>query len=61
MSNTELLAEFELEKKNFNSLQKKGSFSGLAISGRLEEIQELMDSKGIDFEPFYMNITVDIG
>ena len=61
MSKKELLKEFEAEKKNWNGLQKRGSFSGLAISGRLDTIQQLMEERGYAFKPIYMEINIEVG
>lgn len=58
MSRTRLLREFEKEKANWKSLPRKSSFSGLAISERLEKIQQLMEKRGYDFNPIYMEINM---
>lgn len=58
MNKARLLKEFEKEKKNWKSLPRKSSFSGLAVSGRLDSIQQLMEKRGYDFEPFYMEINM---
>lgn len=56
MSSVRLLKELEKEKKNWKSLPKRNSFSGLAVSGRLEEIQQVLERREIEFEPIYTTI-----
>lgn len=58
MSKARLLREFEREKKNWFSLPRRSSFSGLAVSDRLERIQQLMESRGYDFKPVFMEINM---
>jgi hypothetical protein len=58
LTKKELLEQFEIEKKNWNSLPRKSSFSGLAVSSRLDKIQQTMESRGYDFEPIYMEINM---
>lgn len=61
MSQADLMREFEIEKRAFQSLPRKDSFSGLSISERLDRIQQTMESRGYDFKPYYMTINVGIG
>jgi tRNA splicing ligase len=58
LNQKDLVEQFEIEKKNWASLPRKSSFSGLAISGRLDKIQQIMKSRGYDFEPIYMEINM---
>ena len=61
MSKVRLLREFEKEKDNWRRLPRKGSFSGLAVSERLDTIQQLMEKRGYTFKPLYMEITIEVG
>ena len=61
LKKTELLKQFEIEKKKFNSLPRRDSFSGLAISDRCNRIQQEMFRRGYDFKPFYMEIDIEVG
>lgn len=58
MSKARLFREFEKEKKNWKSLPRKSSFGGLAVSGHLNSIQQLMEKRGYDFESFHTEINI---
>lgn len=60
MNKDRLLLEFEKEKKNWRSLPRRDSFSGFAISDRLNKIQQLMFKRGYSFKPHYTEITIGI-
>ena len=60
MTEAELKEQFAIEKTNWRRCPRKDSFSGLAISERCEKVQQTMEEKGIDFEPFYMTINIGI-
>jgi len=60
MTESELQEQFEIEKKNWRQCPRKDSFSGLAISERCEKIQQTMEVKGYNFDPFYMEINIGI-
>jgi hypothetical protein len=61
MSKQRLLREFEKEKKNWFSLPRRSSYSGLAVSSRLDRIQQLMVKRRYSFKPVYMEITIEVG
>ena len=61
LSARKLRAEFARQSKAWRSLQKKESFSGLGISGRLERIQQELERRGLPFEPLYMEINIEVG
>ena len=51
-----LLKKFEVLKREWNDLPRRSSFSGLYVSGELDELQQMLEKRGVDFQPFYMDI-----
>ena len=47
--------------KRFKSLPKKGSFSGLHLSGEIERLQQHLDSLGDKGKRFYPEVTIEVG
>jgi hypothetical protein len=58
MNKQRLLRAFEIKKRAWKSLPKKSSFSGLHISGELEEIQQIMEARGYDFKEFVVEVNM---
>jgi hypothetical protein len=57
-STARLLKSLAREKKMWHSLPRKSSFSGLAVSGRLEKIQTILENREAKFEPIYTEINM---
>lgn len=45
----------------FKSLPKKGSFSGLYLSGEIERLQQHLDSLGDKGKRFYPEVSIEVG
>ena len=61
MSEKRLRAELKKESEAFSRLPRRDSFSGLAIGGRLDEIQQEMRRRGLKWKPFYAEISIEVG
>ena len=60
MSTVRLLSALKRGKKEWGSLPKKSSFSGLHVSRQLDMIQQVLEKRGVEFNPIYTEITIEI-
>jgi len=61
ITSRELRNLLKQEIYEFEHLPRKSSFSGLSISGRIEEIQQEMERRGIEWEEYIAELTIEVG
>lgn len=51
-----LLKKFESLKRAWNRLPRRSSYTGMYVAGELEDLQNMLEKREVDFQPFYMDI-----
>lgn len=58
LSTPRLLKAFEQAKREWHDLPRRSSFSGLHVSGQLNLIQQTLESRKVEFEPFITEVNM---
>lgn len=60
MSSEKLMQKLAKLKKDWASLPRRDSFSGIGIGGELNAIQQTLEARGVKFDPIYMEISIEL-